>query len=560
MQYKADKIPQKWLDIILDIPGYDCRDEAGDCVFDTDAAELALGFFPEMLRHVKGKTAGQPFYLEPWESAIVANLCGWKRPDGTRRYRVCFLFVGKKNGKSSLMAGLIILVMCTDGEQGAEIYSAAASRDQAAIIFDHVAGMVREIPELVDRFTVYGNSVVPGSRSVIDSATSSFYKCLSADANTADGVNVHMAVIDELHRHKKPDLASVLERSTAARSQPLVIYTTTSDYERDSVCNTKLEYAENVRDGKAKDAEFLPVIYAATEADDWTAPATWAKANPNLGVTIGEEYFRRQVAICQSTPSELTEFKRLHLNIKTQAITRWLNAEHWAACAHGVTDYAAWRQYQLEYRRGRPCYAGLDLGSTDDTTACVLYFPGDDGETNAVIPWFWLPATGKWAKDETHRNLYHGWIEQGLIETTPGNMVDYGTVQDDLLALAERFEIRELAFDPWHAQQLSQQLRDEGLDTVEFRQGMASMNAPSKELERLIGSGGINHGGNPVLDWQAASVEVQTDHHNNIKPVKPSRESKLKMDGIVALVMAIGRATVAVDKGSVYATRGLLSV
>jgi phage terminase large subunit-like protein len=560
LQHTPDKIPAAWLDTLLLIPGYDCRLQADGYLFDTERAQNAIDFFPEVLRHVKGELAGQPFHLEPWQKAIIANLFGWVDPAGLRRYRLCFMFVGKKNGKSAFGAGILLYVMITDHEPGAEIYSAAASQKQAGIVYTHVAGMLKHIPELKGRFKAFGGASGQGQRSVVEEATNSAYKCLTSDADTADGANVHFALIDELHRHKKAELSEVLELSTAARRQPLVIYTTTSDFERESVCNTKQAYAEGVRDNQIHDPKYLPVLFLATPDDDWQSPATWAKANPNLGVSIPLEFFEHRAAICKDSPSALAEFKRLNLNIKTQVFTRWLDASHWSACAHGVVDHGRWRADQLTRLANRPCYAGLDLGSTDDTTALVLYFPSADEYPDVVLPWFWLPANGKWSTDRAHAPLYQNWIDQGLIHTTPGNAVDYTTIKDTILTLASQFEILELAADPWHAQQLQQQLMEEGLDVIEFRQGFASMNSPSKELERLVATHTLNHGGHPVLNWQAASVEVKTDPAANIKPVKPDRASKLKVDGIIALVMAIGRANIANDHSSVYEERGILTI
>jgi phage terminase large subunit-like protein len=549
------EIAEHWRELLCLLPGYDPFRDAGDCCFDADAAQLALDFFPEVLKHAKGPMGGQPFELQPWEKCIVANLFGWKRPDGSRRFRTLFLYVGKKNGKSSFAAGLMLLSMCLDDEPGAEFYSAAASRDQAAIIFAHVAGMVRQDKDLKRRFKVYGGASGTGHRAITDEMRGMAYKCLAADANTADGCNPHFVVVDELHRHHDGELASVLERSTASRRQPLVVFTTTADYDRESVCNTRLDYAKGVRDGKIKDAAFLPAIYEASVEDDWTSPETWAKANPNLGVTLPVEYFERQVKICKEQPSELSEFLRLHCNVRTRAQTQWLSLDVWRSACEGV-DADAWRKETLEAMQGRACYAGLDLGVSWDFTALALWFPPLADEQGIMVPFFWLPADGRWQRDRSNANHYEDWIRRGLVKATPGTSCDHGTVKADTLALAETYNVQTLGADPWNAVQLLQELSGEGINVVQFRQGFASMNAPSKEFERLVAKRAIDHGANPVLDWMVSSCEVQTDPAGNIKPVKPGRNSHLKIDGVVAAIMALGLSMAAPTvEANVYETQ-----
>jgi len=456
------------------IPGYDPWATAGECVFDADAATLALGFFPACLKHVKGALAGQPFALEDGQKAIVANLFGWKRPDGTRRYRRALLYVPRKNGKTTLAAGILLYILFCDGEPGAEVYSAAADRDQARLVFDQAVGMVRQENELYDRCTVY--SAHGGSKAIVLSDMSGSYRTISAEAGTKHGYNTHFAVIDELHAQPNRDLVDVLETSTGSRRQPLVLYTTTADFARPSICNETLDYATKVRDGVIADAAFLPAIWGASIEDDWTSPETWAKANPNMGVSLSREYLEQECQRAQESPAYENTFKRLHLNIVTEQAERWIQLEVWDRCDGAVDPEALLH---------KPCYAGLDLSKTEDITACVLYFP----DSHSLLPFFWLPDDAAHARERRDKVPYLTWARQGLIELTPGNIVDYEFVKHRLADLKLKYDIKEIAYDDWNATQTALDLQAAGFNCIIFGQGFKSMNEPSKEMLRMLLSG-----------------------------------------------------------------------
>lgn len=560
MARQSSSIPAKWLKLFALIPGYDPLSLAGDCRFDSAAAELVCEFFSKCLKHSKGTKAGEPFKLESWQQAVTGCLFGWKRPDGTRRYRECLLYVAKKNGKSAWVAGLVIYVMLCDHELGAELYSAAASRDQAALIFSHAVGMVKQEAELSSRLRVYGAAGGTQSRSITYEGEMSSYKCLSADANTADGSSPHFAAIDELHRHKSAELSDVLQKSTAARRQPMVVYTTTADSNRPSACNTKLKYAKQVRDNKGDpsqpghDPSFLPVIYEADKDDDWESPDTWRKANPNMGVTIPESFLKRECQKALETPSELNNFLRLHLNIVTDADEAWLDMSSWDGCGT-EDDPKAWRAAMLLKLRGRPCRLALDLGSTNDLTALVALFPDDE---NTVIPWFWMPRDNARKRELSHRVPYSTWARDGFLDMTEGNFVDQSFVLAKALECVKVFGAKEIAVDRYMARQITDVAQREGVTVVEFGQGFRDMSEPSKRLETLVLSGKLRHGNNPILRWMAGNTTINRDPAGNIKPDKA--KSAEKIDGIVALVMALGRSMVAVpDTESVYAKRARLS-
>lgn len=547
-------VPAAWLETLRMLPGYDPLAQAGDCYFDADAAEAACAFFGECIRHVKGKEAGQPFVLEPWQRAVVGNLFGWKRPDGSRRYRECFLYVAKKNGKTAFAAGLLLYVLACDGEQGAEVYSAAATRDQAALVFQHAAGMVRQEPELSRRLRIYGDKGGSQMRSiVVEDDPSSTYKCLASDANTADGSNPHFVIIDELHRHKTPELAEVLQKSTAARRQPLVIYTTTADYNRPSLCNTKLAYARTVRDNKGDPKapgyapSFLPVIYECHKDDDWKSPVVWFKANPNLGVTVTEDFLASECQKAQEMPTELNNFLRLHLNIVTDADEAWIPADRWDACGEAF-DPAA-----LE---GRRAFGAFDLSSKVDLTAWVLLFPPTpEDEKYRLLCRFYVPAEAMHERERRDKVPYGTWARLGLLQTTPGDVIDYDFIEADVLADSKKYDVQEIAYDEWNATQTALHLQEKGLKMVSFGQGYKSMSEPAKEWEKLVIQGLLAHGGHQVLRWMMGNTMIERDPAGNIKPSK--KRSPEKIDGVVAGVMALGRAMVTVNASSVYNKRGI---
>jgi phage terminase large subunit-like protein len=533
-----------WREVLSRIPGYDPYASAGDCVFDEAAAVKPLNFFHACLSHVKGERAGQPFDLSPWQAAILANLFGWKRPDGTRRYREAFIFVPRKNGKSILAAGICNYCLFCDGEPGAEIYCAAAERDQARLVFDVAKQQVLAEPALSRAAKVFTHAIV------LEGLNSSF-KSISAEANTKHGYNSHCVVVDELHAQNTRDLVDVLVTSTGARRQPLIVYITTSDYQRESVCNEKYEYAVKVRDGVIKDPYFLPVIYEAPKDSDWKDPGTWRAANPGLGQSISEEYLARECQRAQDSPAYENTFKRLHLNLRTEQDTRWLSIDTWDACDE---------VYALEDLRERKCWGGLDLSTTTDLSSLVLAFPieNEDGSTKVIaLPFFWAPKERAVERERRDRVPYLTWARQGFLELTPGNVVDYDYIRSKINELGRQYEIVDIAVDRWNATQLATQLGHDGFELVSFGQGFASMSSPTKELEKLVVGRTLVHSQHPVLRWMASNVTVEMDAAGNLKPSKSKSEEKI--DGIVALIMAIGR--LATRKATTcYQDRGLLTL
>lgn len=505
--------------------------------FDDAAAEWAINFF-SILPHIKGEWASDAgrITLAPWQAFIIGSLFGWKRSDGTRRFRTAYIEVARKNGKSTLMAGLGLLLAFFDDEPGAEVYAAATKRDQAKIVWGDARAMVTRTPQLKSRIKAYvGN--------LHQSATASKFEPLGADADSMDGLNIHGAIVDELHAHPTRAIVDVLETATGARRQPLITYITTAGFDRHSVCWSHHDYSVKVLEGVFDDDTWFGFVASLDEGDDWRDPAVWVKANPNLGVSVKLDDLERKAARAQQVPSEQQEFRRKHCNEWTESETRWLDLAAWDRGA-GPVDEAA--------LVGRVCYGGLDLSSTTDLTALVLVFPDGLGGYD-VLCRTWVPAENLRKRAERDRVPYPLWRDQGYITATDGNVVDYDAVEAAVMELAERYDLRELAIDRWNSTGTQTRLDANRITVVPFGQGFASMTAPTKEVERLVLEGDLRHGGHPVLRWAASNVVVQMDPSGNLKPAKD--KSTERIDPIVALVMAVGRAMVHLD--SVYDTRGL---
>lgn len=491
------------------------------------AAEDAIGFF-HYLRHSKGEWAGTPFDLQGWQQFIIGSLFGWKRADGLRRFRTAYNEVARKNGKSTLAAGVGLHLFIADREPGSEVYTAATKRDQARIVHSESVRMVKRSPSLRQVVGIHKDNLFVES-------TASFYRPLGADADTLDGLNPYALLIDELHAHKQRALWDVLETATGSRRQPMLFAVTTAGTDRLSVCYEQHTYAEQILRGTVQDDSYFAYIAAMDEGDDWTSEAAWQKANPNYGISVKPDDMRTLCLQAQRMPAKQNAFKRLRLNVWTQQVTRWIDLGLWDRQA-GMVDEAA--------LRGRRCHGGLDLAAVSDLVAWVMVFPNADDPENGpvdVLPRFWCPEARLHADDNRYREQYQAWKRAGVLETTPGNAIDYGFVRKRILEDATRFQLVDLNVDRlFNAHQLSQELINEGLQVVAMGMGFLSMAAPMREFERLLLAEQIRHGGHPVLRWMADNLAVREDPAGNFKPDK--RESQGKIDGIVALVMAIDRA------------------
>lgn len=512
--------------------------------FDQQAAEKAVQFFG-FLKHSKGEWAGQTLDLEPWQEFFVGQIFGWKLDDGTRRFRTAYLEVARKNGKSTMAAGVGLYLMIADGEAGAEVYTAATKRDQARIVHSEATRMVKASPALRKRVRVFKDNL-----HIAD--TASKYEPLGRDADSMDGLNVHGAIVDELHAHKTRDVWDLLDTATGARRQPLMLAITTAGFDRNSICFEQHEYTTKILDGILDDDSYLGLIYTLDEDDSWEDEGVWVKANPNLGVSKKWDDMRRKAQRAKETPSALNAFLRLELDQWTQAETRWISPDAWSVCGEAV---------DADGLRGRTCYGGLDLSSTTDVSAFVLVFPPElDDEPYRLLCRFWIPEDAMRERSRRDRVPYDAWVRQGFITATPGNVIDYDYIVSQIDEDAQRYDLHEVAFDRWGATRIAQQLQDLGGQDfmVQFGQGFASMSGPMKELERLILDGKLAHGGNPVMSWMASNLVARQDPSGNIKPDR--EKSTEKIDGIVALIMALDRALRHQEWTSVYDERGVLEI
>ena len=515
-----------------------------DSRYDKNAADYAVAFI-ENLRHTKGVWAGKSFQLLPWQEQIIRDVFGILKPNGYRQFNTAYVEIPKKNGKSELAAAVALLLTCGDGEERAEVYGCAADRQQASIVFDVAADMVRMCPALSKRV-----KIMASTKRLVYVPTNSFYQVLSAEAYSKHGFNIHGVVMDELHVQPDRRLFDVMTKGSGdARMQPLYFLITTAGTDTHSICYEVHQKAKDILEGRKQDSTFYPVIYGADENDDWTDPNVWMKSNPSLGITIGIDKVETACASAKQNPSEENSFRQLRLNQWVKQSVRWMPMDKWDECGGAVNEFA------LE---GRACYAGLDLSSTSDLTAMVLVFPPiNDDDKYVILPHFWLPKETLKLRVRRDHVMYDKWEQQGFLHTTEGNVVHYGFIEQYILKLGERFNIREIAYDRWNATMMVQALEDDGFTMVPFGQGFRDMSPPTKELMRIVLERKLNHGGHPVLRWNMDNAFVRTDPAGNLKIDK--EKSTEKVDGAVALVMALDRAMK--NQGeSVYNGRGLLII
>ena len=513
--------------------------------YDKASADYAVGFI-ECLCHTKGTWAGKPFELIDWQERIIRDIFGILKPNGYRQFNTAYIEIGKKNGKSELAAAVALLLCCGDGEERAEVYGCAADRQQASIVFEVAADMVRMCPALSKRV-----KILASQKRMVYLPTNSFYQVLSAEAYSKHGFNIHGVVFDELHTQPNRKLFDVMTKGSGdARMQPLYFLITTAGTDTQSICYETHQKAKDILEGRKIDPTFYPVIYGAKEDEDWTDPEVWKRSNPSLGITVGMDKVQAACDSARQNPAEENSFRQLRLNQWVKQSVRWMPMDKWDACAAPV---------DAESLKGRVCYGGLDLSSTMDITAFVLVFPPtEEDETFAVLPYFWIPEENIDLRVRRDHVPYDVWEKQGFLMTTEGNVVHYGFIEAFIEKLGEKYNIREIAFDRWGAVQMVQNLEGMGFTVVPFGQGFKDMSPPTKELMKLTLEKKIAHGGHPVMRWMADNIFIRTDPAGNIKADK--EKSTEKIDGVIALIMALDRAIRCGNdtSESVYESRGVL--
>lgn len=520
--------------------------------FDELAANHIIMFFEEFLVFYEGDFDGKPFLLTPHQKFILGSLFGWKRGnDGYRRFKTAYMEEGKGNGKTPVASGVGLYGLCFDDESGAEIYAAATTREQAGILFRDARTFAEKSLSLKEFLHIDKHNIAYEEEN-------SFFRSVSSEHRGLDGKRPHIVLIDEIHEHPNDLVVRKMSAGTKGRRQPLIFEITNSGYDRNSICYQHHEYTEKILEGIVQNDEWFGMISGldvcprcesegktipqngCPDCDDWRDEKVWEKSNPNIEY-LGKpfkDYLRRQVEEAKAMPSQENIVKRLNFNIWTESITKWISADTWNACTFSV---------DAESLKGRSCYAGLDLSSNADLTAWVLIFPPiAEGGKYEVLCRFFLPEDNM--RDRVYKDKvpYDVWVRQGYIITTPGNIIDYAFILDQISKDMTDYEIKELAFDRWGSQKITTDLQDLGFEIegkrslIQFGQGFASMAAPTKELEKMVLAKEIAHGGNPVLSWMISNIAIREDPAGNKKPDK--EKSTEHIDGVVALIMSIGRA------------------
>ena len=512
--------------------------------YDKKKADRAVTFI-ENLCHTKGKWAGTPFWLLPWQEQLIRDIFGIVKPDGNRQFRTAFVEICKKVGKSELAAAVALYLLYADNEPSAEVYGAAADRQQASIVFDVAKQMVEMSPALMKR-----SKLMAATKRIVNYGNAGYYQVLSAEVGGKHGFSVSGLVFDEIHTQPNRQLYDVLTKgSSDARQNPLHFIITTAGNDRHSIAFELHTKAVDILEGRRVDPTFYPVVYGLKDDEDWEDEANWSKVNPSLGYTVDIERLRDAYREAKQNPADEITFKWLRMNMWVSSTTAWIPDAIYMRGNEPI---------DMDALEGRDCYAGLDLSSTGDITALVLMFPPRDmTEKYIVLPFFWVPEDTIPRRVKANSVPYDVWEKQGHILATEGNVIHYDFIEKFIYDLAEKYHILEIAVDRWNATQMIQNLEGEGFTIVPFGQGFSSMSAPTKEFYRLLMEGQIIHGGHPVLRWMAGNVVIDTDPAGNIKVTKA--KSKEKIDGIVAAIMALDRCIRQEGQsGSVYDERGLL--
>lgn len=512
--------------------------------YDKKKADRAVTFI-ENLCHTKGKWAGTPFWLLPWQEQLIRDIFGIVKPDGNRQFRTAFVEICKKVGKSELAAAVALYLLYADNELSAEVYGAAADRQQASIVFDVAKQMVEMSPALMKRSKLMG-----ATKRIVNYGNAGYYQVLSAEVGGKHGFSVSGLVFDEIHTQPNRQLYDVLTKgSSDARQNPLHFIITTAGNDRHSIAFELHTKAVDILEGRRVDPTFYPVVYGLKDDEDWEDEANWYKVNPSLGYTVDIERLRDAYREAKQNPADEITFKWLRCNMWVSSTVAWIPDAIYMRGNEPI---------DMDALAGRDCYAGLDLSSTGDITALVLIFPPrDEEEKYVLLPYFWIPEETIPRRVKANSVPYDIWEKQGYIMSTEGNVIHYDFIEKFIMDLSEKYHILEIAVDRWNATQMIQNLEGEGFTIVPFGQGFSSMSAPTKEFYRLLMEGRIIHGGNPVLRWMAGNVVIDTDPAGNIKVTKA--KSKEKIDGIVAAIMALDRCIRQEGQsGSVYDERGLL--
>ena len=486
-------------------------------------SEAFFNFCKKALTHQHGPMRGKPFVLEEWQmEKVIRPLYDTVNADGQRQYRTCFVEIGRKNGKSFLASAVALFELLCMGEPGAQVISAAGTRDQAALTFDVARKMVQANPILSQNLRIFKN--------IIETRDGGIYRTVSADAFSAHGLNISCCIFDEVWVQKNSLLYEALTTSMGARKQPLNFMISTSGFDKESLAYRLHSYAERVEKGLVEDKTFLPVLFGAPTDADWKSPEVWKKANPNLGVSVSMEFLENACKEAQENPAQEIPFRQLFLSQWVSAESRWLPVERVEACE--VTE-DEWPDFS-----GEAVWCGLDLSSTIDLTsfAAVWHLDGRFW----VRTWSWAPRGAVKIRDKSNKTRYDNWERSGDLFVTQGDAVDYSQIKAFVLEFASQYRVEAIAFDRWNSSALVTELQNEGLPCVGIGQGFASFNPAVRGFEAKLLSDKLRFHKNPVFKWAFSNVVLENNPAGDSKPSK--KASREKIDPVIAALMSITKA------------------
>jgi phage terminase large subunit-like protein len=496
--------------------------EKTDWAFEFDPVKAErICDFSKLFVHIKGPLAGQHITLEPWQCFILCCVFGWVwKATGKRRFRRVYIEVPRGNGKTTVSVVPALYCLCAEKEGGAEIYSAARVKDQAKIAFTLAQQMLRKNPAFGAHL---GVDVL--AHRIIHQGSASFFEAVASDADSLDGKNVHFGLIDELHAHRTREVYDAIETGAGKRDQAILWAITTAGSDKTGICYEQRAYALNILRGTVQDDSYFGIVYTIDEGDDWTDEATWKKANPNFGVSVEAQNLASMCAKAMQSPASQAAFLTKHLNVWVQTDQALYDTRAWDRCANDALN--------IEDFRNKTCRIAVDLATKTDLAVVSLLFEGD--EKLAAFSRFYVPEA---AIAESRHGSYAGWQIEGHLIETPGDVVDFDTIERDIRDDLEKYDVAEIGFDPWQSAQMSTSLLNSGAPCVEFRQVTSNFSEPTKELDSLMRTGGIEHDGNPVMAWCIGNVVGHYDAKENVYPRKERPENRI--DGAVALIMALG--------------------
>lgn len=508
---------------------------------DHSAGMHIINFFPACLNHTKGKLAKTPFHLAPYQQFTMYNVFAWKKMQGDepnkkkdlRRISTVYDKRAKKNGKSAEMAGLGLYMLSFELEMEAEVYVGATKEDQAKICWSQAASFIDSpvANPVMRKMGFYTQQKIVGFAS-----TKSIMKPLGGDSQTQDGINSHLAIIDEYHAHKDDSVKENLESSSVQRSQPIVWHITTAGTNVQSACKRYEDSVIEVLEGRAEVDHLLIMIHDLDDGDDWENEDNWIKANPLLGQGLDIDRIRKEYENAKLQPSKIPNFKTKHLNMWVDAPKIWIPNEIWQQNKHTLKENEILEKFQ---KYGG--YVGLDLSTKLDISAYVLLSEPDENMDRYVVPWFFCPKDNIDVRSKNDGVPYRYWADEGILIATPGNVIDYDYIEDTIKATYKKYNIDRIEIDPWNACQMTTNLMNQGVNVSEFEQGIGKISGPTKEFERLVYSGKIKHDGNPILEWMLAGCQIYRDANDNMKVHKgQSNVNGRRIDGIIAIINALG--------------------